>query len=52
MLDFAYQIKELPGAKLETCGAYKEHNLFGAKIEIANLSLKRLETLVNPPRLS
>jgi S-ribosylhomocysteine lyase len=52
VFDFASQIQELPGAKLETCGAYKEHDLLNAKAEISNLQHKELEILISPPRLS
>ena len=51
MLPGALEIKELPGARLETCGAYKEHDFAGARAEIRRLSSEVLVPLDQPPLL-
>ena len=52
MLKVGLEIKELPGARLETCGAYKEHDFEEARKEIANLIQEEIVPLVNPPLLN
>ncbi|MCX6648973.1 MAG: S-ribosylhomocysteine lyase [Candidatus Bathyarchaeota archaeon] len=51
MLKGALEIKELPGARLETCGAYREHDFDGARVEIRRLSGEKLVPLEKPPLL-
>lgn len=51
MLPGALEIKELPGARLETCGAYTEHDFAGARAEIRRLSGEVLVPLEKPPLL-
>jgi len=52
MLPSALEIKELPGARLETCGAYREHDFEGARAEIARLAGEEIVSLEKPPLLS
>ncbi len=52
MLHGALEIKELPGARLETCGAYKEHDFDGARAEIARLTEEEIVSLDKPPLLT
>jgi len=52
MLLGALEIKELPGARLETCGAYREHDFEGARAEIARLAGEEIVSLEKPPLLS
>jgi len=52
MLSEALEIKELPGASLETCGAYREHDFQKAREEIQRLASEKIVALENPPILS
>jgi S-ribosylhomocysteine lyase LuxS involved in autoinducer biosynthesis len=52
MLPGALEIKELPGARLETCGAYKEHDFQNAREEIERLTQEEIVPLEKPPILS
>jgi len=52
MLKGALEIKELPGARLETCGAYREHDFESARKEISRLNGEELIPLENPPLLT
>jgi S-ribosylhomocysteine lyase len=51
MLPGALEIRELPGARLETCGAYKEHDFQRAREEIARLVREEIVPLEKPPLL-
>jgi S-ribosylhomocysteine lyase len=51
MLHGAMEIKELPGARLETCGAYKEHDFERAREEISHLASQEILPLEKPPLL-
>ncbi len=51
MLPEALEIKELPGAHLETCGAYKEHDFDHARDEITRLTRVEIVPLEDPPLL-
>jgi S-ribosylhomocysteine lyase len=51
MLVGALEIRDLPGARLETCGAYREHDFDAARAEIRRLIGEELVPLENPPRL-
>ncbi len=51
MLPEALEIKELPGARLETCGAYREHDFQNARAEIQRLTHEEIVALENPPLL-
>jgi S-ribosylhomocysteine lyase LuxS involved in autoinducer biosynthesis len=48
----AYDIEELPGATIETCGGYQEHDFEDAKVELKLLADAKLVPLHNPPFLS
>lgn len=48
----AYAIEELPGATIETCGGYQEHDFADAKAELKLLADAELVPLTNPPFLS
>lgn len=48
----AYAIEELPGATIETCGGYQEHDFEDAKVELKLLADAELMPLHNPPFLS
>ena len=48
----AYAIEELPGATIETCGGYQEHDFSDAKAELKLLADAELVPLTNPPFLS
>ena len=48
----ALSIDELPGATIETCGGYLEHDFKDAKDELTTLSVHELVPLVKPPFLS
>ena len=52
MLDIALEIESLPGAKRETCGAFEEHDLEGARTEIRHLVGEGIATLDKPPLLA
>jgi S-ribosylhomocysteine lyase len=52
MLVRALEIGELPGARLETCGAYREHDFEGARDEIKCLACEEIVSLEKPPLLS
>jgi len=52
MLHVALEIRELPGARLETCGAYKEHDFEGARAEITRLTQEEVVPLEKPPLLT
>ncbi len=52
MLPGALEIGELPGARLETCGAYREHDFEGARAEIARLTREEIVPLEKPPLLT
>ena len=49
MLPEALGIRELPGARLETCGAYREHDFEGARREITRLAGEEIVPLEKPP---
>ncbi len=51
MLPEALEIKALPGARLETCGAYKEHDFDHARDEITRLTRAEIIALEKPPLL-
>jgi S-ribosylhomocysteine lyase len=51
MLRGALEIKELPGARLETCGAYREHDFEKAREEILRLTMEEIIPLDKPPLL-
>lgn len=51
MLGGVLEIGELPGARLETSGAYREHDFEGARAEVLRLSGEELVPLENPPLL-
>jgi S-ribosylhomocysteine lyase len=51
MLLSALQLDELPGARIETCGAYLEHNFAGAIYEILSLTKQEIIPLEHPPQL-
>ncbi len=51
MLPGALEIRELPGARLETCGAYKEHDFEHARDEITRLTREEIIALEKPPIL-
>jgi S-ribosylhomocysteine lyase len=51
MLKGALEIRELPGARLETCGAYMEHDFSHAREEITRLAGEEIEALKKPPLL-
>jgi len=51
MLPKALLYEELPGASVETCGAYREHDLNGARSEIQRLVNADIVALENPPLL-
>jgi S-ribosylhomocysteine lyase len=51
MLRGALEIKELPGARLETCGAYREHDFQKAREEILRLTREEIVPLEKPPLL-
>jgi S-ribosylhomocysteine lyase len=51
MLLGALGIKELPGARLETCGAYREHDFEKARLEIERLTREEIVPLEKPPLL-
>lgn len=48
----AYAIEELPGATIETCGGYLEHNFEDAKHELELLMGQELVALHDPPFLN
>jgi S-ribosylhomocysteine lyase len=48
----ALEITELPGATIETCGAYLEHDFKQARTELQRLEKKRIVPLENPPHLN
>ena len=52
MLPGALDIRELPGARLETCGAYREHDFEGARGEITRLVEEEIASLEKPPLLA
>ena len=52
MLKEALEIKELPGARLESCGGYREHDFDSARSEIQRLSADNLVSLENPPLIN
>ena len=52
MLVGALEIRELPGARLETCGAYREHDFEGARDEINHLNHEEIVSLEKPPLLT
>jgi S-ribosylhomocysteine lyase len=52
MLQVALEIRELPGARLETCGAYKEHDFERAREEISHLTREEITPLEKPPLLT
>jgi len=52
MLPEALEIRELPGARVETCGAYKEHDFDHARDEITRLTREEIVALEKPPILS
>jgi S-ribosylhomocysteine lyase len=52
MLFGALEIRELPGARLETCGAYREHDFEGARAEIIRLTREEIAPLEKPPLLT
>jgi S-ribosylhomocysteine lyase LuxS involved in autoinducer biosynthesis len=52
MLDIALEIEPLLGARRETCGAFEEHDLEGARTEIRHLVGEGIATLDNPPLLA
>ncbi len=52
MLGIALEIESLPGARRETCGAYEEHDLEGARSEIRRLATEGLAQLDKPPLLT
>ena len=52
MLDIALEIESLPGARRETCGAFEEHDLVGARSEIRRLVGEGIAPLDNPPHLA
>jgi S-ribosylhomocysteine lyase len=49
MLDIALEIESLPGARRETCGAFEEHDLEGARSEIRRLVGESIVQLDKPP---
>ena len=51
MLPGALGIRELPGARLETCGAYREHDFENARVEIERLAREEIVSLEKPPLL-
>ena len=51
MLPEALGIRELPGARLEACGAYMEHDFEGARREITRLAEEEIIPLEKPPLL-
>jgi S-ribosylhomocysteine lyase len=51
MLRGALEIGELPGAHIETCGAYLEHDFEGARREIRSLAREAPRALEKPPIL-
>jgi S-ribosylhomocysteine lyase len=51
MLPGALGIRELPGARLETCGAYREHDFKQAREEITRLTREEIVPLEKPPLL-
>ena len=51
MLPKALLYEELPRASVETCGAYREHDLKGARSEIQRLVNADIVALENPPLL-
>ncbi len=52
LISEAYAIEELPGATIETCEGYLEHDFEDAKRELILLMGQELVTLHNPPFLS
>ncbi len=48
----ALEIKELPGATIETCGAYLEHDFKQARKELQALEKQRIAPLENAPHLN
>ena len=52
MLDVALEIESLPGARRETCGAFEEHDLEGARSEIRHLAGEGIAPLDKPPLLA
>jgi S-ribosylhomocysteine lyase len=51
MLEVAIEIESLPGARRETCGAFEEHDLEGARSEIRRLAVEEIAQLDKPPLL-
>jgi S-ribosylhomocysteine lyase len=51
MLLETLKIEELPGARLETCGAYMEHDFQKAREEIIRLAEEKIVPLEKPPLL-
>lgn len=52
MLPGALEVSELPGSRLETCGAYRERDFKHAREEIVRLSRERVVSLDKPSLLS
>jgi len=50
-LDEALGYERVPGASVESCGGYEEHDLAGARDVINGLRLERLVALKDPPLL-
>ena len=52
VINGALTIEELPGATIETCGGYQEHDFEDAKVELKLLSGSELVPLHDPPFLT
>ncbi len=52
MLKIALDIESLPGAKRETCGAFKEHDLESARSKIRHLIETGIAPLDKPPLIT
>ena len=50
-LDDALGYGSVPGASVESCGGYEEHDLAGARDVISGLKFQRLVALKDPPLL-
>jgi len=50
-LDEALSYESVPGASVESCGGYEEHDLAGARGVILGLRFERLVALNDPPLL-